>query len=52
MKSYNFTDCKPIGEYTTRDIHILEQTYRIKLKKSGFEDIEKWQNIYKRKPGR
>jgi len=47
MKLYNFTDCKPIGEYSIHDINLLEQAHRIKLKKSGFEDIEKWQNAYK-----
>lgn len=48
MKKYNFTDCQPIGEYSKEDINYLEQTYRIKLKKSGFNDIEKWTNIFKR----
>jgi len=42
MRSYNFTDCTPIGKYTETDVRVLEGIYRIKLKRAGFQDIEAW----------
>lgn len=49
MKSYNFTDCIPIGTYSKQELIKLEHTYRLLLRKSGFLDIEQWDNSPKRK---
>lgn len=37
-------DSKPIGAYTTAEKIKLEQTWRMKLKESGFSDYEMWDN--------
>lgn len=44
MPHYNFNDCKPVGSYTKKELIDLNHKYRLLLKKSGFEDIEKWDN--------
>jgi len=49
MKSYNFTDSKPIGKLSNKEIIELEHKYRLILKKSGFNDIEMWDNRPKAK---
>lgn len=36
--------CNPIGIYTKQELIALEHEWRLKLKKSGFQDIEKWDN--------
>lgn len=42
--SQKATNSKPVGTYTKREILELEHKWRIKLKKSGFQDIEMWDN--------
>lgn len=37
-------DTKPIGVYTKKEIIKLEHEWRLKLKSSGFSDIEMWDN--------
>jgi hypothetical protein len=40
----SFNDAKPVGNYTRKELIDLEHTWRLKLKQSGFSDIEKWDN--------
>lgn len=44
-----FTDAKPVGTYTKKELIDLEHKYRLLLKKDGFEDIEMWDNKPKQK---
>lgn len=41
---YNDTDCKPIGNISKDELIKLEHKYRLLLKKSGYSDIEEWEN--------
>jgi hypothetical protein len=50
--SQKATDSKPIGTYTKKQLIELEHKWRLKLKKSGFEDIEMWDNKPLRKTKR
>jgi hypothetical protein len=43
--SYNFTECKPLDKkYSKKELIKLEHEWRLKLKKSGFQDVEMWDN--------
>ena len=46
MSKYNFNDCKPLenSNLTSKQVIALEHKYRLLLKKSGFDDIEMWDN--------
>lgn len=38
------TDAKPVGHYTPAQLIALEHKWRLKLKDSGFSDVEMWDN--------
>ncbi|MCW3101174.1 MAG: hypothetical protein JWL77_6792 [Chthonomonadaceae bacterium] len=42
--SQRATNSKPVGTYTKKELIALEHEWRLKLKASGFSDIEMWDN--------
>ena len=49
QQKYKELDAKPVGRLSKAELIKLEHEWRLKLKKSGFSDIEMWNNVPKQK---